>query len=76
MFLLLRQMGFLGEIHVVIQLSLIGLFGRKLSSLQPEIPKLQEVLLSKVIQFSQEENVLDAPASKKDGFLWRDTGVS
>jgi hypothetical protein len=44
MFLLLTRMGCLGEIHVVIQLSLIGLFGTKKAYLHLEKPKLQEVL--------------------------------
>jgi hypothetical protein len=37
---------------------------------------LQEVLLSKLTQFSQENNVLDAESYDIDGFLWRDTCVS
>jgi hypothetical protein len=32
--------------------------------------------LSKLTQFSQRNNVLDAPSSKKDGFISRDTCVS
>jgi hypothetical protein len=35
-----------------------------------EIPKLQEVFLSKQSQFLQVNTVLDAPASNTDGFLW------
>jgi hypothetical protein len=41
-----------------------------------ENPSLQEVFLSKVIQFSQGYNGVDASASNTDGFLWRDTCVS
>jgi hypothetical protein len=35
-----------------------------------------EVFLSKLTQFSQENNVIDPPASNTDGFLWRDICVS
>jgi hypothetical protein len=45
-------MGFLGEIHVVFQLSLIGLFGTKKAYLKLEKPKLQKVFLQKLIQLS------------------------
>jgi hypothetical protein len=38
-------------------------------SLHLETPKLQEVFLSKLTQFSQEKNELDDPASNNDGFL-------
>jgi hypothetical protein len=33
---------------------------------------LQEIILQKLTQFLQENNVLDAPASNTDGFLLRD----
>jgi hypothetical protein len=39
---------FFGEIHVVIQLSLIGIFGTKRVYLQLEKLKLQEVYLLKI----------------------------
>jgi hypothetical protein len=37
---------------------------------------LQEVLLSKITQFPQENNELGAVASNIGGFFWRDTCVS
>jgi hypothetical protein len=37
---------------------------------------LQEELLSKITEFSQENNVLESAASFIDGFFWRDTCVS
>jgi hypothetical protein len=39
---------FFGDSHVVIQLSLIGLFGIKRAYLHLEKPKLQELFLSKI----------------------------
>jgi hypothetical protein len=39
-----------------------------------ETPKLQEVFLSKLTQFSQKKIVLDAPASNNEGFP-REIGV-
>jgi hypothetical protein len=41
-----------------------------------ENPKMQEVLLQKLTQFSQGNNVLEDAASNIDGFLWRDTSFS
>jgi hypothetical protein len=41
-----------------------------------EKPKLQEVFLQKLAQFSQGNNVVLAAVSNIDGFLWTDTCVS
>jgi hypothetical protein len=41
-----------------------------------ENPTLNEVFLSTRTQFSQENNLLDAPASNKDVFLWRNSCLS
>jgi hypothetical protein len=49
---------------------------RKQSLSPPETGKLQEVFLTTLTQFSQEINVLYAPASKTDVFLSKDTCVS
>jgi hypothetical protein len=37
---------------------------------------LQEVFLSKITQFSQGNNELGDPASKMDGFVWKDACLS
>jgi hypothetical protein len=54
---------------VFLQLSWIDLFGSSRDYLPLETLKLQEVLLAKLNQLSQGNNVLDAPASNTDGFL-------
>jgi hypothetical protein len=41
-----------------------------------EKPKLQEVFLQKLAQFSQGNNELVVAVSYIDGFLWTDTCVS
>jgi hypothetical protein len=69
-------MVYFGEIHVFLQLNRIDLFGTKRANLHLEKPKLQGVFLSNQTQFSQGNNVLDAPTSNIDGFLWRGTCVS
>jgi hypothetical protein len=61
---------------VFLQHCLIGLFETKRAYLQLMKPKLQEVFLSKNNTILTGNNVLDAPASNTDGFLWRDTCVS
>jgi hypothetical protein len=61
---------------VFLQLSSTGLFGVKRAYLYLETPKVQEVFLSKLSQFSKENNVLHTLASNRDGFLSRDTCVS
>jgi hypothetical protein len=62
-------MVFFGETDVLLQNSGKCLFGSNEVSLHLETPKLQEVFLSKLTQFSQEKNELDDPASNNDGFL-------
>jgi hypothetical protein len=67
---------FLGEIRLFCQLSWICLFWTKKACLHLKKPKLQEVFLPKLTQFSQGNNVLVTPASKKDGFPSKDMCVS
>jgi hypothetical protein len=54
----------------------IGLCGTKWSFLYLQNYDLQEVFLSKLTQFSQGNNFLDATASNTNEFLFRDKGVS
>jgi hypothetical protein len=42
----------------------------------PKKPKVQEILLQTLTQFSQGNNVLNATLSNIDGFLWTDACVS
>jgi hypothetical protein len=74
--ILLTQMVFFWEEHVLFHISWIGIFVTKRNYIHFEKPKLQEVFLSKLAQFSQGNHVLDGPVSNADGFLWRDTCVS
>jgi hypothetical protein len=71
--MLLTQVVFFWAIYVFLQLNWIGFFGANRAYLHLETPKFQEVFLSKLIQFSQGNNVIDAPASNADSCLWRDT---
>jgi hypothetical protein len=68
--------GFLGEIHALPQLSCIGLFGAKRAYLYLETPKLQEVFLSKLSQFSKGKHSATHSCLNRDGFLSRDKCVS
>jgi hypothetical protein len=61
-------MVFLGETDVFLQLSRKCLVGAIGVYLHLETSKLQKVFLSKLTQFSQEKNLLDAPASNNEGF--------
>jgi hypothetical protein len=56
-----------------LQLSRIGLFGANRAYIHFEKPNLPGVLLSKITQFSQGNNVLAAPPSNTDGCFSRDT---
>jgi hypothetical protein len=47
-----------------------------IASLHHENPKLQEVFIKKIAQFSEGNSVLDTLASNTNGFLWRDTCVT
>jgi len=71
-----NKMIFLQEIYVFIPPSWKGLFGANRAYLQLERPKLQEVFLEKLSQFSLSHNALDAHASHTDGFLSSNTNVS
>jgi hypothetical protein len=53
-----------------------GLFAANGTFLHHENSDFQDVFLSKLTQFSQGINVLDAPISNTDGFLWRNMCVS
>jgi hypothetical protein len=70
------QMVFFWDIHVNVHLSWIGLFGTKWAFLVIENSDWQELFSQKLSQFSQGNNVLDAPASGTNGFLLRDTCIS
>jgi hypothetical protein len=76
MLMLLTYIFFFEEIHVFLQLSLIGLFGTKRACLHLEKPELQVLFLSNLTQFSQGNNVQDVPATDTNCFLLRDTCVS
>jgi hypothetical protein len=73
---LLTYTDFFGEIQVFHQLRWIGVFGAKRAYQHLETPNLQKVIFQKLTQFSQGNNLLNAPASNTDGFLLRDTCVS
>jgi hypothetical protein len=64
-------MVFFGEIHVYLNLSLIGLVGVNRACIHLESSELQVDFLEKLTQFSLGNNVPDAPASNTDGFLLR-----
>jgi hypothetical protein len=76
MLLLLTQKVFLQEIYVFLQFRWTGLSGANRSYVHLETPKLQEVFLEKLTQFSQGNNVLNPPSSNKNGCLWHDICVS
>jgi hypothetical protein len=61
--------GFLSTDTYVLSLSWIGILETKCPFLHHERYDSQEVFLSKLSQFSHENNLLDAPASKMDGYL-------
>jgi hypothetical protein len=75
MLLLITQMVFFQKIHMFLQLSCRALFGIKTAYLHIEKPKLQDIFLSKLTQFTQGNNVLEAAAYDTNGFLLRDTCV-
>ena len=58
-----------GELHAFPPLKWIGLFGAKSAYLQFESPNFHEVVLSKLTQLSQRNNVLLASASTQMDFL-------
>jgi hypothetical protein len=63
-------MVFFGEIHVFLQLRQIGLLGANRANLHQKHLSCRRHSFQKVIQFSQGNNVLHAPASNADGFLY------
>jgi hypothetical protein len=63
-----QQIFLLEEKDVFLQLNGKCLVGANGIYLHLETPKLQEVFLSKLTQFSQEKNVTDAPAWNNEGF--------
>jgi hypothetical protein len=65
---LVTKMVFFGEADVFLQLSRKSLVGDNRVYLHFETPKFQEVFLSKLTQFSQEKNVLEATVSNNEGF--------
>ena len=71
---LVKQIFLFEETDVFLPLNGKCLAGANGIYLHLETPKLQQVFLSKLTQFSQEKNVLDAPASNNEG-LPRETHV-
>jgi hypothetical protein len=75
MLLLLTQMVFIGKIHEFLQLCWIIMFGTEPISTLKMLNCRKHSFL-KLPQFSQGNNVLDAPSSNTDGILCRDIRVS
>jgi hypothetical protein len=71
MLLLLTLIVFFWKIHVFLQFSWIGLFGKKYALLPLEIPDWQEVFPSKLTQFSRETRCLMLLLQSKMVFLER-----
>jgi hypothetical protein len=67
---------FFGEIHEFLKLIWKGLFGANRNYLHIETLKMQEYCFIKLTQFSQGNNVQDAPVPNKVDFLLRQTWVS
>jgi hypothetical protein len=61
--------GFLQEIHIFCPLRWAGLFSTKWAFLHFKNSDLLEVFLSKIIQFSHGNNLLNDPTSNTHGFL-------
>jgi hypothetical protein len=76
MFLLLTQMVLFGEIHVFHKLRCIGVFGINTAYLHLQNSDFQEAFIPKTNSVKQGNNMVDAPASSIDGFLWRNTSAS
>jgi predicted small integral membrane protein len=66
---LLAYMVLLGEVHMFLELSWIGLFGANIDYVHPETPQLQEVLLSNSNTILTGIQCAVAPASNMNGFL-------
>jgi hypothetical protein len=67
---------FFREAHVFLKICWIGLFGTKWVSFHLEKSKCRKYSFQKLTEFSQGNQVLDAPASNTDNILPRDTCVS
>jgi hypothetical protein len=65
---LVKQIFLFEETDVFLQLNGKCLVGANGIYPHLETPKFQEVFLSKLAQFSQDKNVLDAPALNNEGF--------
>jgi hypothetical protein len=65
---LIKQIFLFEETDVFLQLNGKCPVGANGIYLHLETPKFQEGFLSKLTQFSQQKNVLDAPASNNEGF--------
>jgi hypothetical protein len=68
--------GFFGEMHMFPQLSWIGLCVANGVYIHLETLSWRKHFFQKLTQFWQRNNVLDAAASNKDCFPWRDACVS
>jgi hypothetical protein len=64
-----KVVGLFGEIYVFFQLGWIGLLWGNRSYLHLETSKLQKVVLSKLTELSQGNNLLDAAVSNIDGLF-------
>ena len=66
---LLAYVVLLGEVHMFLELSWIGLFGANIAYVHLETPQLQEVFLSKSNTILTGIQCAVAPASNMNGFL-------
>jgi hypothetical protein len=76
MFMLLTQMVFFWEMHVFLQLTWIGLFGKKERISTLKNLSCRKCSFHKLTQFSQGINVVPGESCNINVFLWRDTCVS
>jgi hypothetical protein len=76
MHLLLTQIVVFQEIHVFLLINWSGLLEQREPNTTLKIPRCTKNFLWKLSLLSQRNNVLDAAASNRDGFLWRDTCVT
>jgi hypothetical protein len=72
----LTQMVVFGAIHVFLQLTWIGLFGRKRAILHLENYDLQDVFLTKISSVLMGKQCSTCSSSNTDCFLWSDKYVS
>jgi hypothetical protein len=66
----------IGEIHIFLQQSRRGLFGRNKTISGLKYLSCRKYSFGKLSEFSKVKNVQDDPESNIHGFLWRDICVS